>query len=100
MAAGQGAAPSTGKCESKPARLVFRAGKILENASCRRGGRAVECTGLENQQGLTPFVGSNPTLSARHEKRPVRGVFYGCWWNENPYPAGIGFDKIAGSDFE
>ena len=24
----------------------------------------VEGTGLENRQGLTPFVGSNPTLSA------------------------------------
>ena len=30
----------------------------------RRGGRAVECTGLENRQGFAPFVGSNPTLSA------------------------------------
>ena len=29
-----------------------------------RGGRAVECTGLENRQGCEPFVGSNPTLSA------------------------------------
>ena len=29
----------------------------------RRDGRAVECTGLENQQGLTPFQGSNPCLS-------------------------------------
>ena len=25
-----------------------------------RGGRVVECTGLENQQGFTPFGGSNP----------------------------------------
>ena len=33
-------------------------------ASVRRGGRAVECTGLENRQGFAPFVGSNPTLSA------------------------------------
>ena len=30
----------------------------------RTGGRAVECTGLENRQGCKPFVGSNPTLSA------------------------------------
>ena len=29
-----------------------------------RGGRVVECTGLENQQGFTPFGGSNPPLSA------------------------------------
>jgi hypothetical protein len=30
----------------------------------RMGGRAVEGTGLENRQGLTPLVGSNPTPSA------------------------------------
>jgi hypothetical protein len=28
------------------------------------GGRAVEGTGLENRQGFTPLVGSNPTPSA------------------------------------
>ena len=39
-----------------------RSGPIC--ASLRRGGRAVECTGLENRQGFAPFVGSNPTLSA------------------------------------
>src|SRR5205823_836700 len=31
----------------------------------RRGGRAVECTGLENRSRGNPIVGSNPTLSAR-----------------------------------
>jgi hypothetical protein len=30
----------------------------------RRGGRAVECTGLENRQGFTTLVSSNLTLSA------------------------------------
>ena len=30
----------------------------------RKRGRAVEGTGLENRQGFTPFVGSNPTASA------------------------------------
>ena len=30
----------------------------------RRGGWAVESTGLENQQRGNSFVGSNPTLSA------------------------------------
>ena len=30
----------------------------------RRDGRAVECTGLENQHGCKPIVGSNPTPSA------------------------------------
>src|SRR5258707_13506518 len=29
-----------------------------------RGGRAVECTGLENRRWSNPTVGSNPTLSA------------------------------------
>jgi hypothetical protein len=29
----------------------------------RRAGRAVECTSLENWQGLTPFVSSNLTPS-------------------------------------
>jgi len=31
----------------------------------RRGGRAVDCTGLENRRPLTRTVGSNPTLSAK-----------------------------------
>src|SRR5690625_6534910 len=38
----------------------------------RRGGRAVECTGLENRQGLTPFEGSNPSLSATHSPAPFQ----------------------------
>ena len=38
--------------------------------SARRGGRAVECTGLENRQRWKPFEGSNPSSSAifSHEK--------------------------------
>ena len=36
----------------------------------RRVGRAVECTGLENRQGLTVLVSSNLTLSAS------QAVFY------------------------
>jgi hypothetical protein len=31
-----------------------------------RDGRVVECTGLENQQGLIPFQGSNPCPSTIH----------------------------------
>jgi hypothetical protein len=31
-----------------------------------RDGRVVECTGLENQQGLIPFQGSNPCPSTMH----------------------------------
>ena len=37
----------------------------LSLAPFRRGGRAVEGTGLENRQGFTLLVGSNPTPSAR-----------------------------------
>src|SRR5690625_3575862 len=40
----------------------------------RRGGRAVECTGLENRQGLTPFEGSNPSLSATHSPASSRAT--------------------------
>jgi hypothetical protein len=42
-------------------------GKIAagpQTPGMRRGGRAVECTGLENRRSLTGTVGSNPTLSA------------------------------------
>src|ERR1700749_4272739 len=46
------------------ARLPWRARSRLQFRD-RRAGRAVECTGLENRQGFTAFVGSNPTPSAR-----------------------------------
>jgi phosphohistidine phosphatase SixA len=42
---------------------VWRACTIAARV-IRRGGRAVECTGLENRRPFTGFVGSNPTLSA------------------------------------
>tara|TARA_R110000796_G_scaffold88559_3_gene190906 strand:+ start:118671 stop:118946 length:276 start_codon:yes stop_codon:yes gene_type:complete len=44
----------------------------------RRGGRAVECNGLENRRAFTGTVGSNPTLSAipsgsdQMSKKPYR----------------------------
>ena len=34
------------------------------STNIRRGGRVVECTGLENRQGGNSFEGSNPSLSA------------------------------------
>jgi hypothetical protein len=40
-------------------------GESFTIAARRRGGRAVECTGLENRQGGDTFEGSNPSLSAR-----------------------------------
>src|SRR5260221_10498491 len=38
--------------------------KFCGPSRCRRGGRAVECTGLENRRTLTGLVSSNLTLSA------------------------------------
>src|SRR6266849_5348398 len=38
-----------------------------------RGGRAVECTGLENRRWSNPTVGSNPTLSATSPRQAQRG---------------------------
>src|SRR5579863_3981762 len=37
----------------------------------RRGGRAVDCTGLENRRPLTGFVSSNLTLSATAKKKRI-----------------------------
>ncbi len=58
----------------------------VSGADERTGGRAVECTGLENRQGCKPFVGSNPTLSATKcspEKEGilcVRGEAKNAWF--------------------
>ena len=42
----------------------------------RRGGRAVECGGLENRfTGQPGNQGSNPCLSARTDQRPSNGAF-------------------------
>ena len=38
--------------------------KRLNEAELRRGGRVVECAGLENRYGQKPIEGSNPSLSA------------------------------------
>jgi hypothetical protein len=46
----------------RPASRVRDARQV--NFQPRRGGRAVECTGLENRRWSDPTVGSNPTLSA------------------------------------
>jgi hypothetical protein len=73
---GRGAAPSTGMCEPKPASAgrqacCCAAGSVIcIKIEFRRGGRAVDCTGLENRQGLAPFVGSNPTPSANFDNLP------------------------------
>ena len=56
------------KCVRKPACWTPRrlcSSVRPANRTPRRGGRAVECTGLENRRPLTGTVGSNPTLSAR-----------------------------------
>ena len=41
-----------------------RGGPVRLAAPSRTGGRAVECTGLENRQSRKWLVGSNPTPSA------------------------------------
>jgi hypothetical protein len=41
--------------------------KFCDASTRRRGGRAVECTGLENRRTLTGLVSSNLTLSAKIE---------------------------------
>ena len=41
-------------------------------AAVGMGGRAVECTGLENRQRRKSFVGSNPTPSAFVWAKPLR----------------------------
>lgn len=45
----------------------------------RMGGRAVECTGLENRRLFTEFVSSNLTPSAINKKALKRGLFCLCW---------------------
>ena len=37
---------------------------LYPHALSWRGGRVVECTGLENRQAFAGFEGSNPSLSA------------------------------------
>ena len=59
---GEGRRPES----SLPCRLSSpRSPESFTIATRRRGGRAVECTGLENRQGGDTFEGSNPSLSAK-----------------------------------
>ncbi len=48
---------------NSPASMA-ESGIYKRSSVIRRVGRAVECTGLENRQGLTVLVSSNLTLSA------------------------------------
>ena len=41
----------------------------------RRSGRAVDCTGLENRQGVKAFGGSNPSSSAERKMPPYAAFF-------------------------
>ena len=54
-------APLRMACKPSPAK---RLPGDRRRPDTRKRGRAVEGTGLENRQGFTPFVGSNPTASA------------------------------------
>ncbi len=47
----------------RPNSLAPLVSRLLQ-LGCRKGGRAVEGSGLENRQRGDSFVGSNPTLSA------------------------------------
>jgi hypothetical protein len=63
----------------------------------RRGGRVVECTGLENRRRFIPTQGSNPCLSAIKQSHPKKGgFFYGgeAGLEEKPW-----FEKTAGKPF-
>jgi hypothetical protein len=55
-----------------PGHGQWRCGTLCRDQAAprsRRGGRAVECTGLENRQGGDTFEGSNPSLSAKSSNR-------------------------------
>ncbi len=45
----------------------------------RRSGRAVDCTGLENRQGVKAFGGSNPSSSANDNKCHLFGGIFILW---------------------
>ena len=54
----------------------------------RRGGRVVECGGLENRLALSGHEGSNPSSSARfHGTLPVGSVFFCSWPSQGFEPA-------------
>ena len=48
---------------------------LLHHSPRWRDGRVVECTGLENQQGVKTFQGSNPCPSAIYYSQGVRRRF-------------------------
>ena len=53
---------------------LILSGKIAADtwvAAIRRGGRVVECTGLENRRPFTGLVSSNLTLSAKNNRLRV-----------------------------
>ncbi len=55
--------------------ISFRFNRL---SGSRMGARVVDGTGLENRQGLTLLVGSNPTPSANNPGGPEAG-FRGYW---------------------
>lgn len=63
--------------------LVTIAFRLASERVTRTGGRAVECSGLENRRGLTTTRGSNPWPSAI----PIPETQYLCGFqskSENP----------------
>ena len=52
---------------SGDAKRYHSAGTRVPGVAAGKDGRAVECTGLENQRAGNGTVGSNPTPSAKYE---------------------------------
>jgi hypothetical protein len=68
-----------GKCEGMTLRLPQRA-EYITSVSRGRGGRVVECGGLENRYRGNPIGGSNPPLSATPYFDPQKCPMV-HWWS-------------------
>ena len=51
----------------------------------RRSGRAVDCTGLENRQGVKAFGGSNPSSSANKRSATFLGGIFVLWHDHQAF---------------
>ena len=87
---------------------------LLSYTRMRRGGRAVECSGLENRRGRQSTVGSNPTPSANLEskrglRRPLllcpsylgkRRLQTNCKAHADVAAIGVGIDQLDRANLE
>lgn len=60
--------------------------------STRRSGRAVDCTGLENRQGVKAFGGSNPSSSAKVNECHLFGGIFILWRDRQAFSGLKGID--------